>query len=173
MIDYAELLAAARRYLGDTSQPDDGKAIPLMDQIALADQMAAELSTDPITPERLAADGWDVSEDLNHFGKSIVTHAYDDVWKFYSDGSNHWYVRTMGELRTLIRIEELRQHALQLDQRPQKSTPGNCLMIQWSQLHTDINGDPVCPECGAPAENVIGIVGEPCWAHIPKRLGHK
>ncbi len=48
-------------------------------------------------------------------------------------------------------------------------TPDQCRMIQWGQLHLDENQQPICPKCGAPAENIIGFVGEPCWAHVPWR----
>ena len=43
----------------------------------------------------------------------------------------------------------------------------SCTLIQWSEHKTtlDRDGKPVCPECRAPAEMVIGIKGEPCWAH--------
>ncbi|KKN47708.1 hypothetical protein LCGC14_0660310 [marine sediment metagenome] len=43
-----------------------------------------------------------------------------------------------------------------------------CLKIQWAKLHT-VNGKPVCPDCGEPAEMIIGLFANACWAHIPKK----
>lgn len=43
----------------------------------------------------------------------------------------------------------------------------SCLKIQWMKTHT-IDGKPVCPDCHEPAEMVIGIIGEPVWAHARK-----
>lgn len=42
-----------------------------------------------------------------------------------------------------------------------------CKLIQWSQLCIN-NNKPVCPQCAAVAEQVIGITG-PCWAHATER----
>lgn len=49
-------------------------------------------------------------------------------------------------------------------------TRNTCNLIQWSKLETR-NGKPVCPECGEPAENILGMLGEQCWAHAPKTKG--
>lgn len=46
-----------------------------------------------------------------------------------------------------------------------KVSPSQCLVIQWAKTHVDRDGNPVCPDCGAPAEMVLGAVGNPCWAH--------
>ncbi len=43
-----------------------------------------------------------------------------------------------------------------------------CKKIQWSKLHT-INGKACCPECAEPAKMIIGMIGEPCWAHEIKK----
>ena len=42
-----------------------------------------------------------------------------------------------------------------------------CSLIQWErkQVPADDNGEPVCPECGEPAEMILGIFGQPCWGH--------
>lgn len=45
-----------------------------------------------------------------------------------------------------------------------KTDPKECLKIQWSETYT-INGVPCCPSCNAEAEMVIGLFGNPCWAH--------
>ncbi len=39
-----------------------------------------------------------------------------------------------------------------------------CMQIQWSKLYVrdDLS---CCPECGEEAEMIIGLMGEPCWAH--------
>lgn len=42
--------------------------------------------------------------------------------------------------------------------------PDTCLLIQWGKLHT-VNGEPVCPRCGKPAEMVICFNSRPGWAH--------
>lgn len=46
-------------------------------------------------------------------------------------------------------------------------TPDKCLMIQWErpQIPTDDKGNPVCPKCGGPAELILGVYSQPCWAH--------
>jgi hypothetical protein len=45
------------------------------------------------------------------------------------------------------------------------TTPANsCKLIQWKKLCT-LNGEAVCPECHEPAEMILGIFGEPVWAH--------
>jgi hypothetical protein len=39
-----------------------------------------------------------------------------------------------------------------------------CKMIQWSDLY--VRDDlPRCPKCEEEAEMIIGLMGEPCWAH--------
>lgn len=45
--------------------------------------------------------------------------------------------------------------------------PSFCMMIQWSALHVDGEGKPICPRCDKPAEQIIGITGDPCYGHIP------
>jgi hypothetical protein len=42
-----------------------------------------------------------------------------------------------------------------------------CKLIQWERKKppVDVNGNPVCPECGEPAEMVLGLFAQPCWAH--------
>lgn len=39
-----------------------------------------------------------------------------------------------------------------------------CSKIQWGRVHT-VNGELVCPECGEPAELIIGFLGNPCYGH--------
>lgn len=46
-----------------------------------------------------------------------------------------------------------------------KCTPEECTLIQWEKTYVDKNSNPVCPQCDAPAEMVLGIVDNPCWAH--------
>lgn len=50
-------------------------------------------------------------------------------------------------------------------------TYDTCLLIQWSDGVGERNkkGDPICPRCGSRAELVIGIMGEVCWAHVPRK----
>lgn len=40
----------------------------------------------------------------------------------------------------------------------------SCKLIQWKKLCT-LDGKAVCPSCHEPAEQVIGIFGEPVYAH--------
>lgn len=44
-----------------------------------------------------------------------------------------------------------------------------CKLIQWEKVHT-INGESVCPECHEPAEMILGIFGQPCYAHKMEKL---
>lgn len=39
-----------------------------------------------------------------------------------------------------------------------------CRMVQWEKFHT-VNWEPCCPECGEPAEMILGVFPNPCWAH--------
>ena len=32
-------------------------------------------------------------------------------------------------------------------------------------MHTNEKGEPICPECGEPAEQVLGLLANPCWVH--------
>lgn len=41
-------------------------------------------------------------------------------------------------------------------------------MIQWEKVTINGNGELICPECKKLAEQVIGVFGNPCYAHIPK-----
>ena len=50
------------------------------------------------------------------------------------------------------------------EKKRRRNPPDKCLMIQWGETYT-VNGVPCCPECDAPAEMVIGVLGNPCWAH--------
>lgn len=47
------------------------------------------------------------------------------------------------------------------------ATSIGCTMIQWQRTEppTGPTGKPICPQCGAPAEQVLGLFGQPCWAH--------
>lgn len=40
----------------------------------------------------------------------------------------------------------------------------SCLMIQWSPAKI-VRNELVCPKCGEPAEEIIGVTGRPCYAH--------
>lgn len=46
----------------------------------------------------------------------------------------------------------------------------SCLMIQWSPEHFNEKGKSVCPRCGKPAEQVLGMIGV-VYAHksTPRR----
>lgn len=44
-----------------------------------------------------------------------------------------------------------------------------CLKIQWSKICTDDAGNPICPDCKKPAEMVLGLFGNPCFAHKPEK----
>ena len=44
----------------------------------------------------------------------------------------------------------------------------SCKLIQWEKLYT-INGISCCPECHEEAELILGVFGNPCWAHKPRR----
>lgn len=57
-----------------------------------------------------------------------------------------------------------------LKPKPFKCKPSECTLIQWQRVKpvTDSHGELICPRCGAPAEVVIGVTGDPCYAHIPK-----
>lgn len=46
--------------------------------------------------------------------------------------------------------------------------PSRCHSIQWSKLHLRA-GQPACPECGAPAEQIIGMIGQPGYGHVPEK----
>jgi hypothetical protein len=48
-----------------------------------------------------------------------------------------------------------------------KSKKKSCMLIQWTRpiTPTDSEGKPVCPDCGEPAEMILGVFGNPCWAH--------
>jgi hypothetical protein len=39
-----------------------------------------------------------------------------------------------------------------------------CRLIQWEQTVVK-KGVVVCPECGKPAEHILGFFGNPCWGH--------
>lgn len=43
-----------------------------------------------------------------------------------------------------------------------------CSMIQWEEVMVNENNHLICPECKGLAEQIIGIFGNPCYAHIPK-----
>ena len=43
--------------------------------------------------------------------------------------------------------------------------PISCLLIQWEEVSVDAKGKPICPRCNAPAEMVLGVFGNPCFAH--------
>jgi hypothetical protein len=49
-------------------------------------------------------------------------------------------------------------------------TPDRCLLIQWERPKppVDNEGNPVCPWCGSLAEMILGVFGQPCWAHDPE-----
>jgi len=42
-----------------------------------------------------------------------------------------------------------------------------CYLIQWERKKppTDEDGRLICPECGEPAELILGVFGQPCYAH--------
>jgi len=40
----------------------------------------------------------------------------------------------------------------------------SCRLIQWEESCL-AKGKPVCPKCGKPAEMIIGVFGNPCFAH--------
>lgn len=40
-----------------------------------------------------------------------------------------------------------------------------CRLIQWEQTAVDDKGNLVCPRCKEPAEMVLGVFGNPCYAH--------
>jgi len=42
-----------------------------------------------------------------------------------------------------------------------------CMLIQWAKVHLR-DGEPACPQCGKPAEMILGVFANPCYAHIPK-----
>lgn len=49
--------------------------------------------------------------------------------------------------------------------KPAKSGNGKtCLMIQWEGDYFR-GGIAVCPKCNQPAEKILGVFGNPCWAH--------
>lgn len=41
-----------------------------------------------------------------------------------------------------------------------------CLLIQWEAVCT-LDGKLVCPKCHEPAEEILGVFGQPCYAHVP------
>ncbi len=53
--------------------------------------------------------------------------------------------------------------------RKYKTKPEKCNVIQWGELYTDAAGNPVCGDCGARAEQTLGFIGQPCWAHAQIR----
>ena len=48
--------------------------------------------------------------------------------------------------------------------QPGKKFSKPCMKIQWGELSLK-DGKPVCPSCGAPAEQIITFFGSPGWAH--------
>ena len=46
-----------------------------------------------------------------------------------------------------------------------------CLLIQWEEPCLDKKGKPVCPRCKGPAEMVLGVFANPCFAHKSRRKG--
>ena len=45
-----------------------------------------------------------------------------------------------------------------------------CMLIQWGKLHVR-DGQPACPRCGEPAEQILSFFGTPGWAHASKQKG--
>ena len=69
----------------------------------------------------------------------------------------------------MVTAKEKFQRAVRACLAERKSTFACCL-IQWGQGKAAYKeGQPVCPECGAPAELALSFVGTPCWAHKPER----
>lgn len=45
-----------------------------------------------------------------------------------------------------------------------------CKKIQWTPVCLDQEDNIVCPECGGPAEMILGVFANPCYAHtIPSK----
>ena len=121
--DYAALLAAGERSSRHLTNDEIWSGVNKeADDRLLRKQMVRELDQSPITPDLLAADGW-THRNSTLWDRGTTTLRFDGESEVavYSQTTHcewcredEWHARTIGELRTLVRIEELRQHALRL-----------------------------------------------------------